>query len=296
MYNRQLDTFLCVAKEGSFSGAAARLYISPSAVHQQINHLEAYLEVKLLDRSPQGVKLTPAGELLWLEGQRIVKANEVLIRQLQKVNQEDNSTIRVGTTLLAKCRLLIELWNEFSIVRPGYHLLLEDIGMKMENRKGIDLIEGIRLPILDDDYSYLCLGTVPLACAVPDGHHLYRHQELSWEDLIGETLVTIHPAGLTELKTFVAEAEQHCVKLRIVDKYDHAVFSRCLLEKSVLQIPLCWKDILPAEMKTLLCNWNCHLSYGFYYSKEPDSAVLAFIHFLEQKPHYFAFPWIEQKL
>ena len=41
MYNRQLDVFLKVAESGSFSRAARALFVTPSAVIQQINTLES---------------------------------------------------------------------------------------------------------------------------------------------------------------------------------------------------------------------------------------------------------------
>ena len=68
MYNRQLDTFLKVAELGSFSKAAEALYITPSAVIQQINNLEQSLQVNLFIRTKRGTHLTPAGEYLQQSG------------------------------------------------------------------------------------------------------------------------------------------------------------------------------------------------------------------------------------
>lgn len=45
MYNRQLDTFICVAEAGSFSRAAALLNVSSTAIMKQINLLESSLDV-----------------------------------------------------------------------------------------------------------------------------------------------------------------------------------------------------------------------------------------------------------
>ena len=42
MYNPMLDTFITVADYGSFTKAAAQLYISPTAVMKQMNALELY--------------------------------------------------------------------------------------------------------------------------------------------------------------------------------------------------------------------------------------------------------------
>ena len=49
MYNHILDTFIAVADCGSFTKAARRLYISPTAVMKQINTLEEHLDMKLVD-------------------------------------------------------------------------------------------------------------------------------------------------------------------------------------------------------------------------------------------------------
>lgn len=65
MYNPMLDTFMAVAELGSFTKAAEALYISPTAVMKQMNSLEAHLNLKLIDRTASGAKLTPAGEMIY---------------------------------------------------------------------------------------------------------------------------------------------------------------------------------------------------------------------------------------
>ena len=62
MYNPQLETFISVAKSGSFSKAAEMLYITPTAVMKQINAIEKSVGVKLLNRSNHGLRLTDAGK------------------------------------------------------------------------------------------------------------------------------------------------------------------------------------------------------------------------------------------
>ncbi len=64
MRQDQLDglvTFLCVAELNSFSAAAARLGVSPSAVSQSIRTLEQRLGVPLFNRTTRSVGLTEAG-------------------------------------------------------------------------------------------------------------------------------------------------------------------------------------------------------------------------------------------
>jgi DNA-binding transcriptional LysR family regulator len=58
---RQLEYFAAVARFGHFGRAAQEVYVTQSALSQQVARLEAELGVALLVRTPKGVELTPAG-------------------------------------------------------------------------------------------------------------------------------------------------------------------------------------------------------------------------------------------
>ena len=60
----QLETFLAVAQEKSFSRAAQRLHRTQSAISQTISRLEEELGETLFDRSSRDGTLTDAGHLL----------------------------------------------------------------------------------------------------------------------------------------------------------------------------------------------------------------------------------------
>ena len=72
MYNSVLDTFITVAECGSFTKASELLYISPTAVMKQMNTLEAHLDIKLTERTPTGVKLTAAGEIIYRDAKFMI--------------------------------------------------------------------------------------------------------------------------------------------------------------------------------------------------------------------------------
>ena len=63
MFHPLLHTFVVVADCGSFTRAAEKLYISPTAVMKQMNALEEHLALKLIDRTPAGIALTAAGRV-----------------------------------------------------------------------------------------------------------------------------------------------------------------------------------------------------------------------------------------
>lgn len=58
---RQLEYFLAVTQRGTFSGAAAELGVTQSALSQALSALEAEIGAPLFDRTPLGVRLTVAG-------------------------------------------------------------------------------------------------------------------------------------------------------------------------------------------------------------------------------------------
>ncbi|MGV0743351.1 LysR family transcriptional regulator [Mycolicibacterium sp. XJ870] len=59
---RQLEYFIAVADELSFTRAAHRVHVVQSALSTSVKKLEDELEVDLFDRSRQRIRLTPAGE------------------------------------------------------------------------------------------------------------------------------------------------------------------------------------------------------------------------------------------
>lgn len=58
---RQLEYFAAVARHRHFGRAAQEVYITQSALSQQVARLEGELGLALLVRTPKGVELTPAG-------------------------------------------------------------------------------------------------------------------------------------------------------------------------------------------------------------------------------------------
>ena len=70
----QLNTFVEVAKHGSFSLAGRKVFRSQSAVSAQIRQLEQEYGEKLFGRLGKSVRLTPAGEVLFEYANRFLDA------------------------------------------------------------------------------------------------------------------------------------------------------------------------------------------------------------------------------
>src|SRR5438132_731591 len=93
-----LLAFLAVARERSFTLAAAKLGVSQSALSHTIRGLEARLGLRLLTRTTRSVAPTQAGErLLHTVGPRFDEI-EAEIAALSELRQKPAGTIRITAT------------------------------------------------------------------------------------------------------------------------------------------------------------------------------------------------------
>ena len=93
---RQLLLWAVVAEEKSFRRAAARLNMSLPPVTAQVDELENRLRVKLLVRTPRGVKLTAAGEAFMPEVRRFLASAEMLDYAVKELQSGGEGVLTVG--------------------------------------------------------------------------------------------------------------------------------------------------------------------------------------------------------
>ena len=102
-----LTAFLAVARERSFTRAAAQLGVSQSALSQTIRGLEARLGLRLLTRTTRSVAPTEAGErLLRTVGPRLEEIDDELAA-LSELRDKPAGTIRITATENAATAVLL---------------------------------------------------------------------------------------------------------------------------------------------------------------------------------------------
>jgi DNA-binding transcriptional LysR family regulator len=102
-----LVAFLAVARERSFTRAAAKLRVSQSALSHTMRELEARLGVRLLTRTTRSVSPTEAGErLLRTLGPRFDEIDAEL-SALRELREKPAGTIRITTTEYAADAILV---------------------------------------------------------------------------------------------------------------------------------------------------------------------------------------------
>src|SRR5436305_3655817 len=93
-----LLSFLVVARDRSFTKAAAKLGVSRSALSHTLRGLEARLGLRLLTRTTRSVSLTTAGERLQnAVGHRIEEIG-VELEALSELREKPAGTIRITAT------------------------------------------------------------------------------------------------------------------------------------------------------------------------------------------------------
>src|SRR3954464_4489010 len=96
-----LAAFAAVARERSFTKAAARLGVSQSALSQTIRQLEARLDVRLLTRTTRSVAPSEAGERVLRVGTPRFEEIESELASLRELRQKPAGTVRITATEFA---------------------------------------------------------------------------------------------------------------------------------------------------------------------------------------------------
>ena len=120
-YN-DLLAFLAVARERSFTRAAAQLGVSQSALSHTIRGLEAQLGLRLLTRTTRSVSPTEAGERLYRALTPNFEDIDAAIAALSELRDKPSGTIRITTGEHAATTILWPAVAELLSAYPDIHV------------------------------------------------------------------------------------------------------------------------------------------------------------------------------
>lgn len=120
----QLERIVMVAKAGSFSDVAQKLYISQPALSQTIANVEEEVGAVLFDRSVQPIMLTPEGEVFLRAAQEILRTNQLMRQDLQTVRSGARGRITIGSSI-PRCQsvwahVLPQMTSQYPDVTLGF--------------------------------------------------------------------------------------------------------------------------------------------------------------------------------
>lgn len=127
-------TFFYVTETGSFSSAAAILFVSQSAVSQSIKTLEKRIGYPLFIRSTKKIKLTPAGELLYHYIQPAIKQIKEGESQFSNPEAFHKGQLHIGASDTICRYFLLPYIKQFHIQYP-------EISIKVTNQTSLKCVE-----------------------------------------------------------------------------------------------------------------------------------------------------------
>jgi DNA-binding transcriptional LysR family regulator len=123
---RQLECFVAVAEEGSFTRAARRIGISQPSLSQHIKALETELRGAVIHRLPRGISLTPAGRTLLPEARLAVRALERGWQTTRSVLELEAGELEIATVLSMAVGLLPRHIGTWHRLHPNVSVRLHE--------------------------------------------------------------------------------------------------------------------------------------------------------------------------
>ncbi len=291
MDTKKMTIFLEAVKIGSLKKAAERLNYTQSGLVYLMNSLENELGVHLLNRTTKGICLTPEGEVLMPQIQRIVEDEKKLIESIHEIQCDGTGKLRIGTYPIFACNGLPSVIKQF-------------IGAYPENEITIRVATDKELPqILKDDEVDLAIaeeGLVPGAefiylmdyevyAAIPTSFHM----GLKGGQSVGMEQLKNYPILFSSYNRFDGEIdkrlqEQNAYRIN-VDSADGSALLRMTEEGlgvsflSELYISECPESV---EMVPLMPPVKKHLGIVVKPKKKDTALVRAIIPYLKQYQKY----------
>ena len=194
----QLEYFVSVAESLNFTRAAAKCFISQTAMTQQIRALEKTVGVPLFIRDKHHVELTAAGKVYLAEARAILKRSNEALRMARLASEGVEGEITIG---------FIRGYgqNDFSALLRGFHqtypgikvnLVRNNMSILLDSlvRRECDLIFTVS-PFKREypDLEHLYLRSYPVMAVLYAGHPLAGKKTLTYEDLEEERFIMMQP-------------------------------------------------------------------------------------------------------
>lgn len=189
----QLETFLTVAREGSFSRAAKKLYRTQPAISQTVRKLEDEIGEPLFDRSSREGILTDTGKVLLEYAEKLLNMRGEAISALHELKEMNKGKLSIAANEFT-CLYLLPVLNEFRRLHPMVKVTIE---RALASHIPDELLNhSVEMGLLtyrpDDSLRSILVYRDELAFVVPPTHPLARSKDVSIKQLGAEYFVAHH--------------------------------------------------------------------------------------------------------
>jgi DNA-binding transcriptional LysR family regulator len=189
---RQLQTFITVARLGSFTRAAHLLHLSQPALTKQLRQLEETLGVRLLDRNTRSVELTRIGKELAPVVDQLLRELEAVVVNTKGLAEKSRGVIRIAALPSISSTILPRAVAQFKKLHPGISAILKDtlaqqlVAMVKADEVdfGIGCLNGT-----EPEVQFTLLLTDRIVVVFPPGSGLERRKVIELSELVGLPLI-----------------------------------------------------------------------------------------------------------
>ena len=210
---RQLKYFVAIAEELHFGNAARKLFISQSAVSQQIHLLENELGVELFVRIKRKqlrkVELTEAGAAFLTEAKDILQRSQRAVETVRKIGLQQR-VVRLGVYKTLLRDGIIDMLKLFAEHFPDVEIKLIEMPT-FQNVQDALMAETIDLGLTHTPIKYAELLAKKIKIGyfqvlLPQNHALATAETLTFADLKNERWIDISEP----FNSASADIERHC--------------------------------------------------------------------------------------
>ncbi|MFF1837266.1 LysR family transcriptional regulator [Streptomyces sp. NPDC058231] len=123
---RQMEYFLAVVEESSFTRAAELLHVTQPALSHQIKSLERAVGGALLERLPRGVRLTPMGRAFLPHAERSVRSAAQARRAARAAAGAEGGELHIATVHAVAVGILPDIFARWRAAHPAVGLVLHE--------------------------------------------------------------------------------------------------------------------------------------------------------------------------
>lgn len=207
---RELECFIAVAEELSFTRAAKRLHLAQPPLSRHVRTLEGKIGAQLFSREPRRISLTPAGRLLYDDVRdiphRLTAAGEAALQK----SLGESARLRLGFVSAVMNDRLVEILHGFRQKFPSVQIMLHDLtpsdqlsGIR-EGRLDGGFV-GVALPERPAGIRFTAWQREPLVCFLPAGHPLASRKSLALKELADQPFIAVSNEAAPAFASHVRE-------------------------------------------------------------------------------------------
>jgi DNA-binding transcriptional LysR family regulator len=183
---RLLKYIVAVAETSNFTRAAERLFLAQPSLSKQIRDLEEEIKFPIFDRSRDGVRITPAGEMVLAFAKETLRAREELVVMARSVHLREVPPLRLGFSAFVNSSLLQSVRDRYESMFPGCQMQLAGGDpthvLQRISHRSLDCAI-LPMPIDNDIYHVQQISQSPLVVCLRSDDPLAYQTQLDIQDI-----------------------------------------------------------------------------------------------------------------